>query len=305
MNGEHIALLLITLAAAVVNGALGHGFSSITVPLALLVYTSRILNPALVLVEVGINGYVLFMSRAHVPAVWKRVLPTLVGLLPGILAGSYLLSVVDAAWLKLFVFAALLPLILLQAAGVRRPIRRERAVGPPFGAGVGILYSVTTVSGPPLALMFNNQGFVKQEFRAALGMIRLAESTLTAVAYYFLGLYTVTGARLLPWIVPSVALGIPLGAALIARLDAEVFRRLCMSFDAWIVGFGLSRMLVDLGLVASPIAYGFWGAVLLVDTYLLYAFFDRRRVGRGAPRFGSTGESRSHPAPPRLRESLP
>ena len=114
-----------------------------------------------------------------------------------------------------------------------------------------------------------------------------------------------TGARLLLWIVPSVVLGIPLGAALIARLDAEVFRRLCMSFDAWIVGFGLSRMLVDLGLVASPIAYGFWGAVLLVDACLLYAFFDRRRVGRGAERLGSAAESRSHPAPARLWESLP
>ena len=118
MSGEQIALMVITLVAAVVNGALGYGFSSITVPLALLMYTNRILNPALVLVEVMINGYVLFMSRAHTPAVWKRVLPTLVGLLPGILAGSYLLAVVDAVWLKLFVFAALLPLILLQAAGV-------------------------------------------------------------------------------------------------------------------------------------------------------------------------------------------
>ena len=30
----------------------------------------------------------------------------------------------------------------------------------PFGAGLGFLYSVTTISGPPLALLFNNQGLV-------------------------------------------------------------------------------------------------------------------------------------------------
>jgi len=47
---------LITLVAAVVNGALGYGFSSITVPLALLFLTSRVLNPALVLVEMGITS---------------------------------------------------------------------------------------------------------------------------------------------------------------------------------------------------------------------------------------------------------
>ena len=27
-------------------------------------------------------------------------------------------------------------------------------------------------------------------------------------------------------------------------VDAETFRRICMSFDAWVVGFGLSRVLI-------------------------------------------------------------
>ena len=51
-----VVLVLITFVAATVNGALGYGFSSITVPVALLFYTNRILNPALVLVELVING---------------------------------------------------------------------------------------------------------------------------------------------------------------------------------------------------------------------------------------------------------
>ena len=58
-----VVLVLITFVAATVNGALGYGFSSITVPVALLFYTNRILNPALVLVELVINGYVLLMNR--------------------------------------------------------------------------------------------------------------------------------------------------------------------------------------------------------------------------------------------------
>ena len=61
------AILVITLGAAVVNGALGYGFSSITVPLALLLLTNRVLNPALVLVEVALNAYVLWVNprRCH------------------------------------------------------------------------------------------------------------------------------------------------------------------------------------------------------------------------------------------------
>ena len=63
-------------------------------------------------------------------------------------------------------------------------------MGVPFGAGLGVLYSVTTILGPPLALLFNNQGYVRQDFRAGLSLVRIVESTLTAVAYYLLGLYS-------------------------------------------------------------------------------------------------------------------
>ena len=57
------ALVLITLIAAIVNGALGYGFSSITVPIALLFLANRVLNPALVLIEVVLNAYVLWNNR--------------------------------------------------------------------------------------------------------------------------------------------------------------------------------------------------------------------------------------------------
>jgi len=277
MNMDLTILVLITLFAATVNGALGYGFSSLTVPVALLFYTNRILNPALVMVEVVINGYVLLINRKSVPHIWKRVLPILLGVLPGVMVGSYVLFMVQPAWLKFFTYFVLLPFILLQAAGVRKPIRAEKLVGVPFGMGIGTLYSVTTISGPPLALLFNNQGYAKQQFRAALSLIRVAESTLTAVAYYFLGLYSMESAQLLPYIVPSVLVGIPLGTYLISRMDPEVFRRLCMSFDAVVVGFGMSRVLVELKLVPSPDAYSVLATVVAIDAYLLYRFFQKRR----------------------------
>jgi len=272
-----IVLLGITFFAAFVNGALGYGFSSLTVPVALVFYTNRILNPALVLIEVFINLYVLFINRASVPAVWKRVYPILIGLLPGIAVGSYLLASLHPGWIKFVTYSVLLPLILVQAAGVRRPIQSERLIGLPFGAGLGFLYSVTTVSGPPLAILFNNQGLVKREFRAGLGLIRVAESSLTAIVYYHLGLFAAESQSIFVMIIPGVIVGIPLGAYLIRRLDAETFRRICMSFDAWVVGFGLSRVLIDLRLMESPWAYSILVSAIVLDSYLLYVFFTTRR----------------------------
>jgi len=272
-----IVLLGITFFAAFVNGALGYGFSSLTVPVALVFYTNRILNPALVLIEVFINLYVLYINRESVPAVWKRVYPILIGLLPGIAVGSYLLASLHPGWIKFVTYSVLLPLILVQAAGIRRPIQSERLIGLPFGTGLGFLYSVTTVSGPPLAILFNNQGLVKREFRAGLGLIRVAESSLTAMVYYHLGLFSAESQSIFLMIIPGVLVGIPLGAYLIRRLDAETFRRICMSFDAWVVGFGLSRVLIDVKLMASPWAYSVMVLAIVIDSYLLYVFFTKWR----------------------------
>jgi uncharacterized membrane protein YfcA len=277
-----LILIAITLFAATVNGALGYGFSSLTVPVAVLFYANRVLNPALVLVEVVVNSYALFINRRSIPHVWKRTLPIIGGLLPGVVVGSFLLSAVNPGLIKVLTYTVLLPLILLQAAGFRRYIHAERKVGAALGTGIGVLYSVTTISGPPLALMLNNQGFVREDFRASLAIIRIAESTFTAIAYAFLGLYSVQTGSLLVLIAPSVLIGVPLGAFLIRRLALETFRRICMSFDAWVVGFGLSRTLIDLGVLGDPAGYVVLATAVAVDLVLLYQFFAKRRSGSPA-----------------------
>jgi uncharacterized membrane protein YfcA len=278
-----IELAIITLAAAIVNGALGYGFSSITVPLALLFLANRVLNPAMVLIEVALNAYVLWVNRRTLPHVWRRMLPIVIGLAPGIALGTVIVARVSPAELRFYTLVVLLPLILLQAAGFRRPIRSERSVGLGFGGALGVLYSVTTISGPPLAVMLNNQGLAKNEFRAALGFIRLAESSATALAYAYAGLFTTSSMSLIPQILPSVAIGVPLGVRLIHHVRAETFRRVCMSFDAWVVAFGISTLLRELHLVDSPAAYLALAAVAAIDSILLYRFFSTRVAPEGAP----------------------
>ncbi|MGH7813759.1 MAG: sulfite exporter TauE/SafE family protein [Candidatus Binataceae bacterium] len=274
-------LFVVALFAAAVNGALGYGFSTLTVPIALLFFSNKILSPALVLVEVAINAFVVAHNRASLAAIRTRALAIIVGLVPGILIGSYLLTTTHPGWLKLCTYAAILPLILLQASGFRRPIRAEHAAGVPLGLGVGILYATTTISGPPLAVMLKNQGIDQDEFRAALGTIRGVEAVLTAIVFAFLGLYTSASVQLVVPIAPAVLIGLPLGAFLARFVNGETFRRVCMSFDAWVVGFGLARSLLGLKLLPAMGAYGIWAAVILIDLYLLHQYFV---AGRFRPR---------------------
>src|SRR5262249_43416673 len=149
-------------------------------------------------------------------------------------------------WLKVATYGVLLPLILLQAAGVRRPMRAGPRFEAAFGGAIGVLYATTTISGPPLAIALNNQGFTKQDFRAALAVVRLVESTLTLAAYSFAGLLIADSAAIVPQLLVGIVVGVPIGALLIRRVPPETFRRVCMSVDAWLVAFGLATTLRSL-----------------------------------------------------------
>ena len=268
-----IVLAVIALFAAFVNGALGYGFSSLTVPVSLVFYANRVLNPAVVVIEVFINLYVLLINLNGVRAVWKRVIPILIGLLPGIAVGASVLVSLQPGWIKFGTYTVILPLILLQAAGWRRPIRSTWLVGLPFGSALGVLYSVTTLSGPPLAMLFNNQGLVRTDFRAGLALVRVAESSVTAFVYFQLGLFISESENILFVLIPSVVIGIPLGSYFIRRLNPETFRmgrriRFLPSTD---------RSEVD-ELMQSPWAYSVMAVTILIDIYLLYIFFTLRHA---------------------------
>ncbi len=287
MNPGEVAIAGVALVAAIVTGALGYGFSSITVPAALLVYTGRVLNPALVLVEVFMNGVALWTNRRSLRAVWPRMRPLIAGVVPGVIAGSLLLAYTDSGRLKVLTFAVLLPLIFLQSAGVRRPIRRERAAAVPAGIVLGALYGATTISGPPLALIFNNQGLTKDEFRSALSIFRLAESLCTLVAYLALGLFTREALTVAATLAPSAAIGIPLGYLALRSIAPEAFRRICMATDALLVGFALARTAIDLHLVPSGVAYAGFAAIVCIEAFIVASFVlgrQRRSAGEAATR---------------------
>lgn len=78
------------------------------------------------------------------------------------------------------------------------------------------------------------------------------------------------------YMLPAVLVGIPLGAWLIRKLEAETFRRICMGFDTLIVGFGLSRSLQELNWVSGPAAFLVLAVAFALNIVLLIRFFKER-----------------------------
>ncbi|HNN97759.1 MAG TPA: sulfite exporter TauE/SafE family protein, partial [Pseudomonadota bacterium] len=96
-----LVVAITALIAAVISGAIGYGFSTLLVPVALLFYASRVLNPGLVLAEIALNLLGLWLNRRSLPRVFRRMLPMIVASVPGIVLGVLVLKVAAADVLRL------------------------------------------------------------------------------------------------------------------------------------------------------------------------------------------------------------
>jgi uncharacterized protein len=274
-----LILMATTTVAGGVNGALGYGFSSIVVPVSLTMVSGRVLNPALVLLEVVLNSYSLLVHWDSVRVIWPRVRPMLIGLIPGVVLGALIFGLVSAQILKASTYALILPMVALQSFALRWKVRSEKRWGIPFGFGLGVLYATTTVSGPPLALYFTNLGLVQDEFRAALAVVRVFESVTTLVMYSLIGALTMSGLTLAASFLPVVLIGLAIGRRLVRRIDRAKFGRFCMRVDAVLVTVGLAMTVGNAGWLARPVAWA--AAIALAVSLHAWAANKARRLAAG------------------------
>jgi uncharacterized protein len=280
-------LAILAFGAAIVNGAVGYGFSSTVTPIAILWYSNKVLNPALVIVEVVVNVALLTRERKHISATWSRARPVVLTLLPGIILGTLGLAYLAVNDVKVVVYVVLLPLVCLQLWGFYRPFKNERRSSAAVGPGIGFLYSLTTISGPPLALFLRNQGMSKHEFRCTIAQIRVAESSLTLGTYLafdsLLGtnLVSLPALGLLPYLFVPVLIGVPLGTLLLTQVSPEFFRRFVMTVDGVFVSYGLSRVLITLKWVTTTQGNAVLGVLLLLVAIL--SAIALNRAARLAP----------------------
>jgi Sulfite exporter TauE/SafE. len=266
--------------ASIPSGAFAYGFSATVTPLLLIRYTNRQISPILNFIEIFQNAANVMLNFRNYTK--KSLIITIYGI-PGIaigsLLGAYLLKIsVNDALLKVIVYSVLIPLILLQAAGFRKEISLDKwkKVGYLVTFPVGVLYGVSTISGPPLALIINNQGLTKEEFKFAISALRVAESITTFSGYLTLGVFSSQVLYYVAITSPAVITGMAIGvvtARIIKR--KEDFRRLVMSFDSWVSGYGLS---FNLGkVIGYDVLYWPMIVVIAIDLYLISKYIVKRK----------------------------
>lgn len=85
--------------------------------------------------------------------------------------------------------------------------------------GVGVLYSPTTISGPPLARHLNNQGFVRHDFKAVLAFYARERIYSHVRRVRGIRLLTREPASLVPALASGIVINLPFGHHVIRKVE--------------------------------------------------------------------------------------
>jgi hypothetical protein len=213
-----------TLAGAVAQSATGFGFALIAGPALFAVLDPHEAVTVLALLGVLLSVLVLFDSGWGTVR-WRAIGPMLLAALPGLGLGLLVLDLVSKAGLQVGVGVAVILGGLFQ---LRHRVRRRTS---PLLAGVtsGVLTTSIGISGPPLVLWMESEGFEPAEMRASLsaaflGMNVAGSALLIAVN----GSKAAPGVGLLLPLLGLVAVGYAGGALAFRRLSEEIFRTIVL-----------------------------------------------------------------------------
>jgi uncharacterized membrane protein YfcA len=142
---------VLTAGAAVVQGTIGFGFAILTVPVLSLVDPALAPVPQLFIMWVMTFG--MFWRERHAVDL-SGVAWILVGRLPGAGIGVLLLELADQRMLDVMIAVMVLSAVAVLASGVT--VARNRGTQLAAGVTSGTFSLVSSIGGPPLALLYRD-----------------------------------------------------------------------------------------------------------------------------------------------------
>lgn len=191
-----IASTLAIIAGSVIQVVTGVGGGFIAVPV--LAWLDLSLVPApLVFASLSLSG--TMMIREWQAIDWLHIPAILIGLIPGALAGAWVLAVIPPDRLGIIFGGVLMLGIVLTVAGRKLPL--THVSGALTGALCGAMGASTGMGAPPLALLYQHQSGAT--IRATLATLYTGASLLVLIILFgfgkfgppemFTGLYLIPG----------------------------------------------------------------------------------------------------------------
>lgn len=215
--------LAAVMVGAMIQGAVGFGFSLVAVPTMVFLRPEAV--PAtLLMLAVPMTGFMAFRGRGSIDARAFAWITT--GRVPGTVLGAGLLLVIPEDYLATAFGLLVAAAAVMSFAG---PTFEVRAATQLVGGVVsGVMSTVAALGGPPLALV--NQKRPGPELRSTLAVSFIVGVVMSLIALAFAGRLDVNHLVLALQLLPGLAVGLWVGGRVSQRLDGRWLRPAVLAF---------------------------------------------------------------------------
>ncbi|MCG8588352.1 MAG: sulfite exporter TauE/SafE family protein [Proteobacteria bacterium] len=218
---EAILVLAIATAGAAVQSAAGFGLALVSAPVLLLVHAPLVPGPLLAS-SLVLTGLMAHRDRAHIDL--GGMATALLGRIGGTALAALFLVWASPDVFDLVFAAMVLAAVVLSLAGLRvRPTTGTTAVA---GALAGLMGTISSIGGPPMALLYQGEGAAR--LRGTLAGFFVIGTLLSLAALAAVGRFGWVELGLSLFLVPPMALGFALSAPLRNRISDTSIRPLVL-----------------------------------------------------------------------------
>ena len=215
---------LIFLLSGLIQGLTGFGGGLVAIPLLCLIMDVKLAVPLCIVSGLVITTVMAYELRREFD--WRKILPLLVGSLPGVFAGTVLLKELDPVLINRF-----LGLMLISISGFNlifkpRPLNPAVAWGYVAGFFSGGINAATGAGGPPAIIYTTLHDWKKDDIKATLTGFFVLSGYLTAAVHAASGVITGSTMRYFLLTLPFVLLGTFVGSRISGRVNRRTYLRM-------------------------------------------------------------------------------
>lgn len=219
--------LLIIFSAAFTQGVAGFGNALVAVPLLAFFLPLRTIVPLTILGGLLITVYLSWRLWPHIDR--RKIIPLILGCIPGVLMGSLLLKNLPQDILRLLLAALLLSYSSYSLLKKNIKIvqgNRIWAIGAGFGTG--LIGAVLSAGGPPAVIYSTLTGWSKDDIKATLSGFFLFTGIFISSVHYTAGLTTPGVFHLFILSIPAVVTGVWSGSLVYDKINTQQYTRILL-----------------------------------------------------------------------------
>ncbi|MBU0483768.1 MAG: sulfite exporter TauE/SafE family protein [Proteobacteria bacterium] len=221
-----LATALILFLGSFIQGLTGFGQALVAIPLLVMVIDIREAVPLCMLNGLIITGFLSLQLKEHVDR--RKITPLLIGCLPGIGVGIYLLTNIDAATFKLSMGIMLIAYSMYNLTCHPQPRKLSNIWAYLAGFGTGAISAAFSAGGPPAIIYTTLTGWSKDQMKATLSVFFFLGGIAAAMAHLYAGLTTISLLKYLIWTIPAVISGVFLGSRLYRRFKTREYIKIVL-----------------------------------------------------------------------------